>query len=568
MYVETEVVMDTMILILASLLTVTASLSPVRADGGPSTAAAQDGGVPEPPREWVNTSVAPSSGRTLRVDAGGDLQDALEEAQLGDDIVLEAGAVFHGPFSLPNKRSGTGWITIRSSAVEKGLPPAGTRVSPSDASRMAVLTSGRGGGVILAERGAHHYRLIGLEVRPEPDTFLYSLLWLGNNKERSIDELPHHIVVDRCFLHGDPRKGTRRGVALNGRYLAVVDSHLSDFKEAGADSQAIIGWSGTGPFKIVNNYLEGAAENILFGGGDPGIRDVVPSDIEIRHNYMTKPLAWKRGEPNYDGSSWSVKNLFELKNARRVVVDGNILEYNWEESQSGFAVLFTVRNQDGKAPWSTIQDVQFTNNIVRHSGSGITLMAHDNNRERDQSVQMRRILIKNNIWEDIGGSRWGGKGILFQLRERTADVAIERNTGRQTGYLLQGEDPPHLGLRFVENVAPLNEWGIVGPGIAGTRAITAMFPGAVVVHNVFAGGDEKQYPPGNHFLSGTDALPFDKSATLRGSLSEEPAQPAGGTGKAGADIGVLCQALGPLRVRERMCLATSAAAVQHPSATP
>ena len=99
-----------------------------------------------------------------------------------------------------------------------------------------------------------------------------------------------------------------------------------------------MGWGGIGPFKIVNNYLEGAGENVLFGGGDPTIRDLVPADIEVRHNYMAKSLSWKRGESGYAGTSWSIKNIFELKNARRVLVDGNVLEYNWEESQNGFAV--------------------------------------------------------------------------------------------------------------------------------------------------------------------------------------------------------------------------------------
>ena len=34
--------------------------------------------------------------------------------------------------------------------------------------------------------------------------------------------MPHDIIVDRSYLHGDPVKGTRRGVALNARRAAVV----------------------------------------------------------------------------------------------------------------------------------------------------------------------------------------------------------------------------------------------------------------------------------------------------------------------------------------------------------
>ena len=50
------------------------------------------------------------------------------------------------------------------------------------------------------------------------------------------------------------------------------------------------------------------------------------------------------------GRPWSVKNIFELKNARRVLAEGNVLEHNWQHDQNGFAILFTVRNQDGERP--------------------------------------------------------------------------------------------------------------------------------------------------------------------------------------------------------------------------
>ena len=139
--------------------------------------------------------------------------------------------------------------------------------------------------------------------------------------------LPHDIIVDRCYLHGDPVLGGRRGVALNGKSLAVIDSYLADFKEVGADSQAVLGVNGPGPFKIVNNHLESAGENVMFGGGAPAIHDLVPSDIEIRHNYFFKPTSWR-------GVWAAVKNLFELKNARRVLVEGNIFENNWLASQA------------------------------------------------------------------------------------------------------------------------------------------------------------------------------------------------------------------------------------------
>src|SRR5262249_39206743 len=150
-------------------------------------------------------------------------------------------------------------------------------------------------------------------------------------------------------------------------------------KERGADAQAIAGWNGDGPFLIVNNHIEGSGENLLFGGADPSIPMLVPADIEIRRNHIVKPLRWKQGEPGFQGTPWSVKNLLELKNARRVLIEGNLLENNWQESQNGFAILFTVRNQDGRATWSVVEDVTFAGNVVRHAANGINMHGRDDN---------------------------------------------------------------------------------------------------------------------------------------------------------------------------------------------
>src|SRR5206468_9330019 len=69
-------------------------------------------------------------------------------------------------------------------------------------------------------------------------------------------------------------------------------------------SQAICGWNGPGPYAITNNYLEGAGENLLFGGADPAIPNLVPADITITGNLFSKPVAWR-------SEGWSVKNRSE-----------------------------------------------------------------------------------------------------------------------------------------------------------------------------------------------------------------------------------------------------------------
>ena len=84
----------------------------------------------------------PRAGATLTVAAGGDLQAALDQAQLGDTIVLEAGATFTGSVQLPNKTTGSGWIYVVSSKLAS-LPAAGQRVGPNDAVNMPKIVSQR-----------------------------------------------------------------------------------------------------------------------------------------------------------------------------------------------------------------------------------------------------------------------------------------------------------------------------------------------------------------------------------------------------------------------------------------
>ena len=293
-------------------------------------------------------------------DAAQNFQTALNDALPGDVIELKAGAVFTGNFILPEK-TGNAWVTIRPSA-EVVLPPPGLRITPATSLGLPrILTPNADAAVKTAPR-AHHYRLTGIEIAVGPKVSLNHGLVLfgdGSGTQRSLDVVPHDLILDHCYLHGNELGELRRGLALNSARTEVSDSYISGCQGAGYDTQAIAGWNGPGPFKIVNNYLEGAGENVMFGGADPSIPNLVPSDIEFRDNYCAKPLAWKPGEKS---THPSVKNLFELKNARRVLVDGNVFERNWTDAQNGFAILFTVRNQDGTAPWSVVEDVVFIRN--------------------------------------------------------------------------------------------------------------------------------------------------------------------------------------------------------------
>src|SRR5512132_2363723 len=110
---------------------------------------------------------------TLVVPAGGDLQAAINNAASGDTIILEAGATYRGPFTLI-KKTGDAYITIQSSRASEITG----RVSPSQSGLLAKLRSNMvAEPIIKTATGAHHYKLIGLDVSTVSSTdFIYDLV--------------------------------------------------------------------------------------------------------------------------------------------------------------------------------------------------------------------------------------------------------------------------------------------------------------------------------------------------------------------------------------------------------
>src|SRR4026207_2320595 len=72
-----------------------------------------------------------ASGQPIVGGAGGDLQGALKQAQPGQVVQLQAGATFDGNFVLPVK-TGTAYITVRTSTPDGELPGSTTRADPPD----------------------------------------------------------------------------------------------------------------------------------------------------------------------------------------------------------------------------------------------------------------------------------------------------------------------------------------------------------------------------------------------------------------------------------------------------
>ena len=452
-----------------------------------------------------------------------ELQQALNAAVGGDTITLQAGTTFSGYFQLAAQPAGSGWITIRSSALAK-LPGEGIRVSPGDAPNMPKLVApSTGGSVLQAGAGAHHYRVVGIELTVAPGIYTLALVSLGYGTETSVGQLPHDLEFDRVYLHGDSAAGGKRGIALNCGAATIKNSWISNFKSTSQDAQAIAGWNGPGPYQVLNNYLEGSGENIILGGTAPTIAGNVPSDVVIAGNRIAKPLEWQ-------GQAWSVKNLLELKNARRVTIDGNILENNWVSAQNGFAILFTPRSDQGE--WPVVEDIAVTNNIIRHTPGVFNIDGYDDVSSLGEAARIR---IENNLLSDISGT-------AFQILNGVANLSITHNTVLQQGFLIALDGArKDTGLVFTNNIAPCGK-GIFGSGYAvGNSALGFYAPGSAITANVLAGCAPAIYPQGNFFPASLSDVGFVDLAG--GNYALGPASPylrSGTDGKGlGADVSKL-----------------------------
>ena len=466
---------------------------------------------------------------TINVNQGGDLQDALYRAQPGDEVVLQAGATFSGNFVLPVK-SGESYVTVRSS--RSGELPEGARVSLSDAAKMARLETPNVAPVLRAPSGAHHYRFVGVEFTQGASVgqYGYNLIELGEDREADPARAAHHLEFDRCIVRArDSLTAVQRGITLNSASTVVKNSHISDIKWAGVETQAVGGWNGPGPFLIENNFLEAAGVNILFGGAPSANSGMMPSDITIRGNRIFK-------RPEWYGTQWTVKNLFELKSARRVVFDANDCENSWPMAQTGWAVILNAGGDSGAH--SVIEDVQIVNSRFRNIANGINLRGME---DGDVAPRMRRVRIANNTFENVGA--YSGESKLFQMLRASDSVTVDHNTARDSRHaVLIIEAAPgfrHTGLAFTNNLVAYGYYGVFGDGGSlGAAALDQYASGWTFAGNALVATPDDlktKYPTSNFFpataadaagLIGTDGLPVGASGYQTAPLPSPTPQPS------------------------------------------
>jgi hypothetical protein len=542
--------------------------------------------------------------------AGTDLQAAVNSANCGDTLVLQAGQVYPG-FSLPAKGCDAGhYITIRSSAAGSGLPSEGTRVTPCNAgvsslpgrpglkcasnSNVLARVAGRPAAtqIIRTDDKANYYRLIGLEIADtgaNRSSGYYDLVFLRN---------ADHIILDRCWIHGTPTGEDVKGVQFeSSSYIAVVDSYISDIHSKvsawGADSTAIGSITGPGPVKIVNNFLEAAGENVLWGGGASKTN---VSDIEIRRNHFFKPFLWWQNHGSYFGTLFVVKNLFEHKSGVREIVEGNIFENSWQMAQKGTSILFYPKNQYGRCPGCAVHDVVFRYNVVRHVVNAISLSTDYATTCPGEagggignclylSGPLYNVSIHDNLLEDISQSTYSpgqccADGSLFgigtdQPANWPHDISIEHNTAFPDGAIfnvtIRSAPQVFSNFTFNNNLVGAGTYGfrtrLPGkgqPGCAGSGGALGTLNGCMgstwtFTHNVIVSSSQpapaSPYPDtpncgtlsscGQFFTNDWNAVQFtDYNHGKGGDYRLLPTSPYKNQGSDGRDLGADMDTLG------------------------
>lgn len=341
-------------------------------------------------------SASPLSAAEIQVKPGDDLRAVLEKALPCDHVVLPAGqTIAVGELVTPVRPQGACPITIRTSATlptgrlaESNLPLLATISTNANVPAVQVVTPG--------------WVFVGIRFHSPTQS------------ETIVVHEGHRATFDRIYAKGNPA-GTKRGIRANADDITVRDSLLLDYKAVGADSQAIEQWEGCG-LKVLNNTLEGAGENIMFGGADSRTEALMPCNALVEGNLLRKPLQWEHE------SQWVIKNHAEVKAGRNITFRNNIHENSWRRAQM-FSLVVTPANQEATAPWSQTENILYENittiNIfgcIQVSGWGYT----------SPTRQTKNVTFRNIVCDLRGGE-------MFQIGQEVLDLTLDHITSTSVG---------------------------------------------------------------------------------------------------------------------------------------
>ncbi len=388
---------------------------------------------------------------TISVPAGGDLQAALNAARPGDTILLAAGATYIGNFTLP-VHGGTTYVTIRTGGNDSVLPPPGARITPAHAPYLAKLRSPGSTPTpwvpaLSTAPGAAYWRVMLVEFRAnhKGDSDIVQL-GDGSSAQNSLSLVPHHLIMDRVYIHGDRLDGQKRGISLNSGDTTITNCYISDIKSVLQDSQAIAGANGPGPYRLENNYLEAAGQMFQIGGDDPKIPGLVPADLTFRRNVLTRPVSWRNpilstpagvsASPGTGGAlaagtygyrvvarrqAGPTRTATSVRSgeATATVAAGGTVTIRWNAVQDAAEYLVYGRTAGGQTMYWVVTTTSFTDTgAAGTAGTTPSTGTVWQVKNLFELKNFRRAQIDHNLMENNWSAAQNGVGVLFTTRNQ------------------------------------------------------------------------------------------------------------------------------------------------------
>jgi hypothetical protein len=418
---------------------------------------------------------------TLQPKNSTELQEALVAAKAGQTIELLPDTEYVGPFIPPDKEPDQSSIRI----TTKGFVPPEGRIGLDQKVGLARLRGGTEKGAFRFET-TRGWQLQGLAFEANPNGEGDIIVVQGADK----------VWLDQIIISGNDVFGQKRGIRANGSNFRLSRSYIHNIWKQGQESQAVGLWESAGGITLVDNFLEAASVNVLFGGADARSQDLAPRDILIEGNHLYKNPAWK------SISGRVIKNLLEFKTAEKIVVRNNLFENSWTDGQVGFAVAFTCRNQDGFAPWARTFDVDFSNNVIIGVQRGFSVLGHDYTHPSGQTGNVR--IHHNWIEAAFDAFQAGGEVGYLEFIHNTffnsgTAVKLYKSNVWPASENLTANRPQRFAVdNFIyrDNIAIYGAFGVFSEGsgakgIEGIRRVTNAFE---FHHSALAGAPALDFP--------------------------------------------------------------------------
>lgn len=286
-----------------------------------------------------------------------------------------------------------------------------------------------------------------------------------------VNLLGTNVNLIRMRLLGDPVNGQRRGISANGSQMTVTDSFIDDIGLPGTDTQAVCSWDMAGGLNLLNSYFAGAAESVMFGGGDSVSSDRMAHDITMIGCDLSKNPAWF--------NKWQTKNALEFKAARRATVKSCDFKYGGTD-QGDYLIVATPRNQDGNAPWSCIEDIVIQNCTGSNAGGILNTLGTDN---ENTSGILSGLVLSDSQFTNIIPTLPNSQGRLFMFGDGPnlvviSNLQVQGSNLAARGYFY-GKAPTKLTLTKLTLPDSLYGWHIDNDG-AGHDAILQYAPDAIL----------------------------------------------------------------------------------------